>query len=148
MGGAYLYRVCGLLAAVDGAANQIELRPWLRANLFCIELPASGEWKIDVLKPERQRLPLKKLWNIRKGAASGVSGEVRYFTPLIFASISVVQSCRSTIDPALESSTLAEIGLSAQSVEQMTAISNTNDDVLSRRESESQMSSRRCRDPS
>jgi hypothetical protein len=49
---------------------------------------------------------------------------------LIFASISVVQSWLSTIDPALESSTRADIGVSSQSVEQITAILNTNDDVF------------------
>jgi hypothetical protein len=31
------------------------------ANLFRIEVPASGEWNIGVLKPERQRLVTKNL---------------------------------------------------------------------------------------
>src|SRR5262245_31305821 len=43
--------------------------------------------------------------------------------------MAVVQSCRSTKDPALESSTRAEIGVSWQSVSQSTARLNTNDDV-------------------
>jgi hypothetical protein len=31
------------------------------SSLFCIEVPASGEWNIDVLKLKRQRLVTKNL---------------------------------------------------------------------------------------
>src|SRR5262245_37206483 len=43
--------------------------------------------------------------------------------------MAAVQSCRSTTDPVLESSTRADIGASSQSVEHITARLNTNDDV-------------------